>query len=55
LTEWNEFKEVDLNHLKTLLRRPVVVDGRNVYDPEVMAAKGFQYAGMGRGLRAGKA
>jgi len=55
LTEWNEFKEIDLNHLKTLLKRPILVDGRNVYDPAVMASKGFQYAGMGRGLRAGGA
>jgi UDPglucose 6-dehydrogenase len=54
LTEWNEFKEVDLHHLKSILKRPLMVDGRNLYDPEVMAAKGFLYAGMGRGIRPGR-
>jgi UDPglucose 6-dehydrogenase len=54
LTEWNEFKEVDLHHLKNILKRPLMVDGRNLYDPSLMAAKGYLYAGMGRGIRPGR-
>ncbi|MDQ7028859.1 MAG: UDP-glucose/GDP-mannose dehydrogenase family protein [Ardenticatenia bacterium] len=49
LTEWNEFKHLDFARIHTLMRRPVVVDGRNIYDPEQMANLGFVYRGMGRG------
>jgi UDPglucose 6-dehydrogenase len=49
LTEWNEFKQLDLRALRSLMRRPVFVDGRNVYDPETMAAAGFSYFSIGRG------
>ena len=49
LTEWNEFKELDLPRLKKLMRQPVVVDGRNMYDPETMRRIGFRYVGIGRG------
>ena len=48
LTEWNEFKELDFARLKRLLRQPVVVDGRNIYDPKKLARLGFRYVGMGR-------
>jgi UDPglucose 6-dehydrogenase len=48
VTEWNEFKQLDLLRLKRLMRRPVVVDGRNVYDPEEMRRMGFVYRGIGR-------
>jgi len=51
LTEWNEFKETDLERLKAALKRPLVVDGRNLYEPAALAAHGFTYAGMGRGVR----
>jgi UDPglucose 6-dehydrogenase len=50
VTEWNEFKQLDLDQLKSLLKKPVIVDGRNVYDPERMKAMGFAYRGIGRGL-----
>jgi UDPglucose 6-dehydrogenase len=49
LTEWNEFKELDFARLKKLMRQPLVVDGRNIYDPKRMRAAGFRYFGVGRG------
>lgn len=49
LTEWNEFRELDKDRIKKLLKEPNVVDGRNIYDPEVMRQKGFNYIGIGRG------
>ncbi len=49
VTEWNEFKHLDFARIHTLMRRPVVVDGRNIYDPEQMSSLGFVYRGMGRG------
>jgi UDPglucose 6-dehydrogenase len=48
-TEWNEFRHLDLERVRTLMRRPTIVDGRNIYEPEEMAALGFEYRGMGRG------
>src|SRR3989338_6155488 len=48
LTELDEFKELDLAKVKKLLRQPVVVDGRNIYDPKKMRALGFRYFSMGR-------
>ncbi len=49
LTEWNEFIQVDFQKLKKTVRKAVLVDGRNVYDPIEMAERGFVYYGMGRG------
>ncbi|MBI3978996.1 MAG: UDP-glucose/GDP-mannose dehydrogenase family protein [Chloroflexi bacterium] len=49
LTEWNEFKQLDLDQVRGLMRRPIVVDGRNIYDPARMAELGFMYVGVGRG------
>jgi UDPglucose 6-dehydrogenase len=49
VTEWNEFKHLSLPKLKAAMRQPIVVDGRNIYDPEQMKALGFVYRGMGRG------
>ena len=49
VTEWNEFKHLSLSRLKAAMRRPIVVDGRNIYDPKEMAALGFIYRGVGRG------
>ena len=49
-TEWNEFKHLDKPRVLRLMRRPVVVDGRNLYDPEEMRRLGFVYSGIGRGL-----
>ena len=48
-TEWNEFKHLDLERVRKAMRRPVVVDGRNIYDPATMIALGFTYRGVGRG------
>jgi UDPglucose 6-dehydrogenase len=49
VTEWNEFKQLDLEKLKGLLKSPVIFDGRNIYDPAVMKSMGFTYRGVGRG------
>src|SRR5258707_321852 len=43
LTEWEEFATLDLKRLHGLLKYPIVIDGRNLYDPQVMAAHGFTY------------
>lgn len=48
VTEWNEFKQLDLLRIKRSMRRPVIVDGRNLYDPETMRDLGFVYRGIGR-------
>jgi UDPglucose 6-dehydrogenase len=48
VTEWEEFKNLDLAKIKTLLRQPVIVDGRNIFDPVKMKEMGFDYHGMGR-------
>jgi UDPglucose 6-dehydrogenase len=47
-TEWNQFRNLDLDRLKTILKQPVLVDLRNVYDPDDMTEQGFRYAGVGR-------
>lgn len=47
-TEWNEFKEMDLERLKSMMKTPVIVDGRNIFDPEKAKTTGFQYRGVGR-------
>jgi UDPglucose 6-dehydrogenase len=48
-TEWNEFKQLDMARIHDLMRMPVVVDGRNIYDPDEMDGIGFTYRGIGRG------
>ena len=48
LTEWEEFASLDLTRLRKLLKYPIVIDGRNLYDPAVMAAHGFTYYSVGR-------
>jgi UDPglucose 6-dehydrogenase len=48
LTEWNEFRALDLTRVKTLLRAPVIVDLRNIYQPQEMAEAGFIYHSIGR-------
>ncbi|MEK6567257.1 MAG: UDP binding domain-containing protein [Candidatus Omnitrophota bacterium] len=47
-TEWNEFKKLDLRALKKLMLQPIIVDGRNIYDPKEMFNSGFRYIGIGR-------
>jgi UDPglucose 6-dehydrogenase len=48
VTEWNEFRQLDMARIKKLMRHPVVIDGRNIYDPSVMRKLGFTYRGIGR-------
>jgi len=48
VTEWDEFRALDMDRLKRVMRRPVIVDGRNIYDPLVMREHGFVYRGVGR-------
>ncbi|MGZ4161551.1 MAG: UDP binding domain-containing protein, partial [Neobacillus sp.] len=48
ITEWDEFRHMDLNRLKSLLRQPIVIDGRNIFQPKQMEKLGFKYQGVGR-------
>ncbi len=48
LTEWNEFRELDMAKIKAIMKKPAVVDGRNIYDPEKLRKLGFTYTGIGR-------
>ena len=48
VTEWNAFRSLDLARMKSLLKSPVVVDLRNIYNPREMAAAGFRYSSIGR-------
>src|SRR5204862_7284280 len=48
VTEWNEFREPDFRKMRSLLKAPVVFDGRNIYSPEHMRALGFTYLSIGR-------
>src|SRR6185437_793557 len=48
ITEWNEFRALDLERVKALLRTPTVIDLRNIYKPAEMAAAGFRYFSIGR-------
>ncbi|MFN3354185.1 MAG: UDP binding domain-containing protein, partial [Brevundimonas sp.] len=49
VTEWDQFRALDLDRLKLLMNRPVLVDLRNIYRPEDLARRGFRYSGIGRG------
>ncbi|MEA3459841.1 MAG: UDP-glucose/GDP-mannose dehydrogenase family protein, partial [Chloroflexota bacterium] len=51
VTEWNEFKQLDMARIKASMRQPVLLDGRNIYDPERMKGLGFVYRGVGRGYK----
>ncbi len=48
VTEWQEFRNIDFEVLRRLMRRPIIADGRNLYDPAHMAQLGFTYASIGR-------
>jgi UDPglucose 6-dehydrogenase len=48
VTEWDEFRSLDLDRIKNVMRRPVLVDGRNLFDPDLMRDRGFVYRGVGR-------
>jgi len=47
-TEWNEFREPDFARMKSLMRRPLIFDGRNIFNPKTVKALGFEYVGVGR-------
>jgi len=49
LTEWNEFRFLDLKEIKNLMAEPNLIDMRNIYEPEVVKSLGFKYTGVGRG------
>jgi UDPglucose 6-dehydrogenase len=48
ITEWSEFKQIDFKKLKKLLKHPLIVDGRNIYDPQKLKRLGFKYISIGR-------
>jgi UDPglucose 6-dehydrogenase len=48
VTEWDEFKELDLLKIKKLLNQPIIIDGRNIFEPDRMSELGFMYRGVGR-------
>ena len=52
VTDWNEFKSLNLAQLRAAMRRPVLIDGRNMFDPAEMQSQGFVYQGIGRASRA---
>ena len=48
VTEWDQFRALDLDRIKLLMRQPVLVDLRNIYKPDDIAARGFAYSSVGR-------
>src|SRR3989338_7241933 len=48
MTEWNEFRQLDLGRIKKCMKKPVLLDGRNIYDPQKLREMGFTYIGVGR-------
>jgi len=52
VTEWNEFRRLDLKKLKRIMRRPLLCDLRNIYEPDEVEQQGFRYLGVGRGRAA---
>jgi UDPglucose 6-dehydrogenase len=48
ITEWNQFRALDMEKVKSLLKEPKIADLRNIYEPEDMRALGFEYVGVGR-------
>jgi UDPglucose 6-dehydrogenase len=49
-TKWNEFKNLDLERIRGLMKRPLVIDGKNLYEPQQLLELGFEYIGVARGL-----
>ena len=47
VAEWNEFKQLDMARIKRIMRQPILMDGRNIYDRSKMEALGFTYYGIG--------
>jgi UDPglucose 6-dehydrogenase len=52
LTEWNEFRSIELSRIRSLMRGDLLVDARNIYDPKKASSVGFRYVGVGRGSQA---
>ena len=48
MTEWHEFIQLDLEKIKHLMKNPIILDGRNIYDPSKVRSIGFIYQGVGR-------
>lgn len=48
VTEWNEFRDLDKEKMKDMMKQPIIIDGRNIYDTEEMKDAGFNYIGVGR-------
>ncbi|MBI4096417.1 MAG: UDP-glucose/GDP-mannose dehydrogenase family protein [Candidatus Levybacteria bacterium] len=48
MTEWNEFRQLDLSRIKSSMKKPVMLDGRNIYDKSKVRKLGFKYAGVGQ-------
>ncbi|MBI1919245.1 UDP-glucose/GDP-mannose dehydrogenase family protein [Candidatus Microgenomates bacterium] len=48
ITEWNEFRQLDLHKIKSLMKTPIILDGRNIYEPKIVKGMGFIYQGIGR-------
>jgi UDPglucose 6-dehydrogenase len=48
VTEWSEFRQPDFDRMKRLMKSPVIFDGRNIFDPREMRARGFSYYGVGK-------
>jgi UDPglucose 6-dehydrogenase len=48
VTEWDEFKELDFSKIKKLMHQPIIIDGRNIYEPQTLKKMGFKYVGIGR-------
>ena len=48
VTEWNQFRMLDLERLKSAMHEPVLVDLRNIYEPQAVAGEGFRYLSIGR-------
>jgi UDPglucose 6-dehydrogenase len=51
VTEWDEFRKLDLAQMACVMQQPVLVDGRNLYDPETARSAGLDYTGIGRSVR----
>ena len=52
ITEWKEFRNPDFDLIKATLKQPLILDGRNLYEPALMQALGIDYVGIGRGAKA---
>lgn len=48
VTEWNEFRKLDLGRIRKLMKQPLIIDGRNIYEPAKLKRLGFKYVGMGQ-------